>query len=147
MKSVDVITEITIAAPLDRVSQFACDPDNATQWYDNIKSVQWKTDKPLTQGSQVMFKAEFMGRVLEYTYQVTAFTPAKKLVMQTAEGPFPMQTTYSWRETEEGNTLMTLRNTGQVSGFSKFLTPVMSGMMKKANTKDLIKLKQILEHK
>jgi len=147
MKSVDVITEITIAAPLDKVAKFASDPDNATQWYDNIKSVWWKTEKPLTKGSQVTFTAEFIGRILEYTYQVTEFVPEERLVMQTAEGPFPMKTTYIWKKDSKGHTHMTLRNTGQVSGFSKLFTPIMARMMKKANTKDLAKLKQILERK
>jgi hypothetical protein len=65
--------------------------------------------------------------------------------MATNEGPFPMETTYTWAETPEGGTRMTLRNRGQPSGFSKISGPVIAAAMRWANRKDLAKLKQILE--
>jgi uncharacterized membrane protein len=145
MNTVDVLTEITIAAPIDLVSGYASDPDNSRAWYNNIKSVQWQTAKPLSVGSQVTFTAHFLGRRLEYTYHITEFIPGQKMVMETSEGPFPMQTTYTWEKTAEGLTHMTLRNKGWVSGFSGGLTPLISVMMKKANMKDLKNLKRILE--
>ena len=142
---VDVITEIAIEKPIAEVAGFVAEPDNAPIWYDNIKSAVWKTPKPLATGSQITFKAAFMGKTMEYTYEVTEYIHGKKMVMQTAEGPFPMKTTYLWESKAESSTLMTLRNTGQPTGLSALFKPVMSAMMKKANRKDLKKLKQILE--
>lgn len=141
---VDVTTSIDLRCPLHRVSQFASDPDNAPLWYDNIKAVEWLSQKPLSLGSKIAFVAQFLGRQLSYTYEITQLD-ATSLVMSTAEGPFPMETSYTWSEPEHGVTKMTLRNCGAPSGFSLLLAPLMSMMMRRANMKDLRKLKRILE--
>ncbi|MBH0174277.1 SRPBCC family protein [Fictibacillus sp. 23RED33] len=142
---VDVRTEISINRPIDVVAHYAADPYHAPQWYDNIKAIEWVTMKPLQLGSKMAFIAYFLGRKLEYVYEVTDYVPGKKLVMTTANGPFPMQTTYTWNTENVGVTKMTLQNKGVPTGFSKMVTPFMSFMMKKANKKDLLKIKQILE--
>jgi uncharacterized membrane protein len=144
---VDVLTDIIINRPLDKVANYAANPDNAPEWYVNIKSAVWKSPKPLTVGSQIAFKAQFLGRELAYTYEIVEYIPGQKLVMRTAEGPFPMETTYTWTAVDEGHTRMTLNNKGQPSGFSKLFAPLMATMMRKANTKDLKRIKEILESK
>jgi hypothetical protein len=65
--------------------------------------------------------------------------------MSTDEGPFPMETTYTWEDAGAGVTRMTLRNRGEPSGFAKVAGPMMASAMRRANTKDLARLKAILE--
>jgi uncharacterized membrane protein len=145
MPAVDVLSEITIARPPAEVAAFASDPDNATRWYENIKSVAWKTPAPAAVGSKIAFVAHFLGRKLEYTYEVVELIPGERFVMRTAQGPFPMETTYEFSEAAGGATLMTLRNRGEPSGFASVTAPLMAQAMRRANRKDLARLKSILE--
>src|SRR5215471_7266253 len=130
---VDVQTQIEINSPVNEVADFATNPDNAPKWYVNIKSATWKTPKPLRIGTLVEFTAHFLGRKLIYTYEMAEYIRGQKLVMRTANGPYPMETTYTWGALDENKTLMTLRNAGSPSGFSKLFAPLMSSAMRKAN--------------
>ena len=142
---VDVLTETVIRRDPRDVAAFAGDPTNAPRWYQNIKAVQWETDAPVRVGTRVAFVAHFLGRRLAYTYEVVEHVPDGRLVMRTAQGPFPMETTYTWEPAGEGMTRMTLRNRGEPSGFSALVAPLMSAAMRSANQKDLARLKALLE--
>lgn len=142
--TVDVTVETVIRRAPPDVAAFANDPTNAPRWYANITSVEWKTEPPVGVGSEVAFVARFLGRVLRYTYEVVEHSPST-FVMRTAQGPFPMETTYRYEATADGYTRMTLQNRGRPSGFSRLAAPVMRVAMRRATTKDLAALKRLLE--
>ncbi len=143
--AVDVTTEIVIHRPVAQVAAYAGDPTNAPQWYTNIRTVNLKTPPPLTQGSQIGFVATFLGRTLSYTYEVVELVAGERLTMRTAEGPFPMVTTYTWTSLAPDQTRMTLRNTGTPSGFATIAAPLIAASMRHAMRKDLVALQRILE--
>jgi uncharacterized membrane protein len=143
--AVDVSTDIEIARPRSEVAAYAADAGNATSWYENIKAVELETPPPLAVGSRMTFVAEFLGRTLSYTYEVRELAPGKRLVMSMAHGPFPMETTYTWEDAADGTTRMTLRNRGEPAGFKVLAAPLLARAMRRANEKDLRRLKQILE--
>ena len=142
---VDVTTWTDIARPRAEVAAFAADPGNAPRWYVNIESVRWETEPPAAVGSRMAFVARFLGRRLAYTYQVRELVAGERLVMSTAEGPVPMETTYTWADTD-GGTRMTLRNRGEPAGLTKLAAPAVAAAMRRANRKDLAQLKRILEN-
>jgi len=142
---VNVSTEIIIHLPKEKVAEFASDPDNAPKWYVNIESVEWLTEKPLKIGSQLVFRAKFMGRHLQYIYEVIEIIPGQKLVMQTVNTPVIIETTYGWQAVDENTTCMTFCNRGIPPGLSKILTPIVAIVIKQASRKDLKRLKSLLE--
>jgi hypothetical protein len=142
---VDVVTEVVINRPCAVVAAFAGDPSHATEWYANIDSVEWRTAPPVQVGSTLDFVARFLGRRLAYTYEVVELVPGERLVMLTAQGPFPMETTYTWQPIDADRTRMTLRNRGEPAGFSKITAPVLAAAMRRANHKDLDRLKYLME--
>jgi uncharacterized protein YndB with AHSA1/START domain len=142
---VDVLTEVIIERPLEEVAGYAADPSNAPQWYANIDAVNWQTSPPIRVGSKLDFVAHFLGRRLAYTYEVVELVPGERLVMRTAQGPFPMETSYTWTTIDNTHTRMTLRNRGEPTGFSKLAAPVMAAAIRRANQKDLEAIKRILE--
>jgi len=144
---VDVLTETVINRPPAEVAAYAGDPSNAPRWYVNIKSVEWKTPPPMRIGSMLAFVAQFLGRRLAYTYEVVDLVPGRRLVMKTAQGAFPMETTYTWEPMGDAQTRMTLRNRGEPAGFSKIVAPFMAVAMRRANQKDLARLKSVLERR
>jgi uncharacterized membrane protein len=145
MAEVDVRTEIEIARPRADVAAYAADPGSAPQWYENIQSVEWETEPPIAVGSRLAFVARFLGRRLAYTYEIRELVPGERLVMSTSQGPFPMETTYEWTDAPGGATRMTLRNRGRPSGFATIAAPALAAAMRRANRKDLARLKRILE--
>ena len=143
--AVDVITEVVINLAREQVADYAADPSNAPEWYENIGSIDWKTPPPVGVGSKMDFVAHFLGRRLTYTYEVVELVPGERLVMRTAQGPFPMETTYTWETTGDGATRMTLRNRGEPSGFSRVGAPLMVAAVRRETTKNLKCLKALLE--
>jgi Polyketide cyclase / dehydrase and lipid transport len=142
---VDVLTEIQIARPRAEVADYAADPDHATAWYENIKAVEWQSSRPLAVGTRLAFVARFIGRRLAYTYEVAELVPGERFVMRTAQGPFPMETVYTWEDAGAGATRMTLRNRGEPAGLARLAAPIIAAAMRRANRKDLEKLRAILE--
>lgn len=142
---VDVRTQAVIRRPREEVAAFAAEPDNAPAWYANLRSVRWRTPPPVTEGSELEFVARFLGRELRYVYRVTELVPGRRMVMRTADGPFPMETTYEWEDVPPAASRMTLRNRGEPAGFSRWLAPLLAPAMRRANRKDLARLRKILE--
>jgi uncharacterized protein YndB with AHSA1/START domain len=142
--AVDVQTETIIDRPREQVARYASDPGNAPEWYVNIKAIEWKSEPRVEVGARMAFVAHFLGKRIAYTYEIVDFVPGERLVMRTAEGPFPMETTYTFEDASQG-TRMTLRNRGEPSGFAKVGAPLMERAMRRANGADLRRIKELLE--
>jgi hypothetical protein len=142
---VSVLTQTKIARPRDEVAAFAADPDRAPLWCGRIVSVGWETPRPLGVGSRLVFETRLIGRTLSQIYEVTVHSPPHKLVMRARDGRFPSETTYTWHETIDGHTRMTLRNVGEPEGVIRMAGPLFETAMRRRCRKDLKVLRALLE--
>jgi uncharacterized membrane protein len=133
----DVLTNIEIDRPRSEVSDYVSDPENATEWSQNISKAEWRSPKPLSAGSEFAFEATFMDETFEYTYQVTEYVPGEALVMSSTSGPVPMETSYRFSDTPAGGTKVELRSVAP--------DPDVASALEIDNRQDLARLKSILE--
>jgi len=140
---VRVSSAIEIERPRSEVAAFAIDPARACEWYGDVKHVKWN-GQPVAVGSRLAFVAAFLGKESDYIYEVTELVPGERYAMTRAEGPFPMETVFWWEDVGEGGTRMTLQSSGQPTGLSLLLAPLLRSSMKRSGRKDLARLKTIL---
>lgn len=142
--SIDVTVETEIAAPREAVAAYAADPANDQVWIKAIREVRWVTEPPLVTGSRIARVAHFLGRRLEYIYEVTDHTPGERVAMRAVESPFPMTTTYEFTDAGEG-TRMRIIVGGEGGGFFNLAKPLLEAMMRRNLRKDLANIKAELE--
>lgn len=142
--ALDVTVRGRIHRPRAEVAAYVCNPDHDPRWYANIREVTWHTPRPLAVGSQVARVAHFLGRRMAYTYEVVAWEPGVRFVMEAVDGPFPMHTVYTWEDAGDGDTWMTLRNHGGPTGAAALLRPLMAWAMRREMTRDLARLDAVL---
>ena len=141
---IDVAAEITIDRPRAEVATFVTDPANDRTWIKAFTSVEPLTDPPTAVGSRVKRVAGFLGRRINYVMEVVEFEAESKLVMKTAEGPFPMTVHYEF-EDAQSSTLVRVRNQGGSGGVASIFSPLMGWMVNRQVKKDLALLKSVLE--
>lgn len=144
----DVTVDTVFAAPRDLVVRIAADPGQAMRWYSNIRSVRWQTPPEVVEGARIDFVAGFLGRELTYTYTIVDLVPGERLVMRTDQGPFPMETTYTWwdEEPEAGRprTGMSVRNAGRPKAMTTLASGAVTLGMRRAMRRDLERLRLVL---
>ncbi|MDT5005516.1 MAG: hypothetical protein QOJ24_2692 [Mycobacterium sp.] len=143
--TVDVEVHATIDRPRAEVAGYCCDPENVTAWYGNVTAVQWETVGPMAIGSRFRFTSDFLGRRLQYTYEVLELVPFERLIMRSDKSPFRMETAYTFQDTAGAATWMTVRNRGEPTAYSGLAPAILATAIRRATSNDLARLKRILE--
>src|SRR2546430_4726668 len=103
---VRVCRVIEIDRPRSEVAAFVVDPARAREWYGDVRDVRWNR-RPVAVGPRLAFAAAFLCRESGYIYEVTELVPDERYAMSRAEGPFPLETVYSWEDIGGGRTPVT----------------------------------------
>lgn len=142
--SVHVTVRQTIARDSSEVFAFAADYRNDTRWIGALERVELVTPPPFGVGSRVLRVAKFLGGKMEYVNEVTRIEPNTELAMQSVKAPFPMTVIYRFAPTA-GGCEMSIETYGDATGFYKLATPLLNAAVRGGVSRDLSKLKAILE--
>jgi len=93
-------------------------------------------------GATVERTARFLGRSFTYGYVVTEHDP-DRLVQLEVERPFPMVVRYEL-EDEQAGTRVAIHASGSPGRFFGWVTPLMTGQVRRSITADLARLKRCL---
>lgn len=145
MTPVDVSTQIVIDRPAAEVAAYAMDPEHAPRWYGGIRAVEWKGEPGVRPGARVVFIAQFLGRRLAYEFEIGEAVPGERLVLRSVDGPFPLETRYTFESLDGGRTRVTQRHSARPAGFAQLASRVLMYAMHRPNAKDLELLKALLE--
>ena len=142
--AIDVKVETVIKRAKDEVASFAMNSDNDPVWIGGITQARALTDPPMGEGTRVERVSSFLGKRIVYVNEVTEYDPKGLLVMHSVSVPFPMKIRYQFEETVDG-TLARIQIQGEAGGFYKLAGPVLARAVKRSVTKDLKRLKELLE--
>jgi ligand-binding SRPBCC domain-containing protein len=134
----------TIKAPVERVFQYASDPDTAAEWQDGVIESRKNPGGETHQGTTMRSVRVLMGQRLESTAEVTEFVPNQKYAVRSTGGPvqFHMHQTFTPDgDTTRVNTHMEMEP-GETMGVSD---AVVARSLREQMENGARKLKDVLE--
>lgn len=140
------VTE-TVNRPIDEVYAYLADPRNELQWQSSARDREVEGGGTIAKGSRIKATEQFIGRKLEFLYEVTEHDPDRILAMRTLSGPFEAELRYTLQAADEGTLIELDAEGAQGLGgvFGKLAEPVVTRIFKRETQHDLGKLKEILE--
>ena len=142
--ALDETAEIGIARPADEVAAYMFDPANDPSWIGGISEAEPLDGTPVSVGSRVRRRASFLGRRIDYTMEVMALDPGRRLAMHAIEAPMPMDVTYEVDPAPDG-AVARVRVQGDAGGLYRLAGPLVSVQVSRSIDGDVRRLKRILE--
>jgi len=130
-------------SPAD-VFQFIANYNNDTRWRHGVARMSQSPVGETGVGTITHEEMEFLGRRYVTIAQITAFEPDQRLAWASIEATSPVS---GWRVvTAEGaGARFTQAVVADLQGFYRWLSPLMVAMFKNQMSRDMARLKQILE--
>jgi uncharacterized protein YndB with AHSA1/START domain len=135
---------VMINRPIEEVFSYTTNPDTLTQWNTAAIDVTVAPGTPAGVGAIYHLKAQFLGRRLDSSSEVTEYEPPRKIVYKTRSGPIPMHVRYTF-EPASGGTQVTEVIDGEPGGFFRLADPVLKRLVERQVESSLKNLKDLLE--
>jgi uncharacterized membrane protein len=141
---IKVENSVVISRPVHEVFEFVSKIENLPQWAGPVLDAKQTSDGPIGVGTTQTQVAQFLGRRIEASHEVTEYEPNKKLSTKTTSGPLPMEVHYIL-EPAEGGTRVSLEGNVDAGGLFKLAEPIVGRMLKRQTASDAANLKDLLE--
>ena len=136
---------ILIDRPVEEAFEFLANLVNDVEWHSAYVEVRNMSDGRLEIGTRYLVYEGVFGRRTPATeYVLTEYELNRIVSWKTVSGPLQLK---FWRTFErmDGSTRFSVRYAGQPSGFLKIVWPLLTRAVKRQQTGDMRKLKQLLE--
>jgi uncharacterized membrane protein len=135
---------LVINQPVEKVYAYLADVRNNPKWQVGIQETRIDPDGPTMVGTKVTDVRSFIGRKLEFTYEVVEMVPNTVLSLKSLSGPFPFRGTTTL-QTRDGATLVSVTFEMEATGFFKLAEGLVASSLKKDVETSFAQLKDILE--
>jgi uncharacterized membrane protein len=144
MKPVTVSVEI--GCPAAAAWAYLVDAERNTEWLDNMESCRWITDSPVRAGSRYEQVANFLGKQVRTTFEVTELRDGELITISSLPGSsFPLTITRRVAPAGARRCTVTEIARGDTGGFYRLAEPLMRPLVRRNITRAYGKLKRLLE--
>ena len=136
----DLRVERAIKRPAAEVFEFFADASNNVVWQRGMKSCEWTTEPPIALGSTYEQVAEFMGRPITSSFEVTGFEPGHSITIEAFASTFPIQVTRTVEPIGDDRCRVLAHISGGPGGSLKLLNPLTDRMARRSIEADYDRL-------
>jgi len=141
-----VVVTVEIDRPAAEVFAYLEDVTNNTEWLRGMRSCTWVTDPPIRVGSRYEQVAEFLGKEIRTTFEVTAHQPGRLVTIESQVGSsFPLTVTREVEPLGEGRCRVVETVESDPSGFYRVAQPLLRLMVARNIRRDYGRLRELLE--
>ena len=141
--------KIVVDRPIEEVWDYIADVETMDRWVIGVSETAKVNDIDGV-GARYESKYTYAGTTHDIVYEVTSFEPPSRFAITAPTGPFAFDAEIELRETGQGTELTNVLDTGADSRFTAVmitvLRPLMRWMMTRQLKKELVTLKEDLEH-
>ncbi len=133
-----------IKAPVERVFEYATDPDTAAEWQDGVIESRKDPAGQTHAGTTMWTVRVLMGQRLESMAEVTEYVPNQKYAIKSTGGPMQFQMRQTFAPDGDGTRVETHMEM-EPGGAMQVAEPVVAQNLREQMKNNTKKLKDILE--
>ncbi|MGQ0774054.1 MAG: SRPBCC family protein [Pseudonocardiales bacterium] len=138
---------VDIDRPTGEVFAYLDDVTNNPEWLKGMRSCTWTTDPPVRVGSRYEQVAQFLGKQIRTSFEVTAREPGRLVTIESQAGSsFPLTVTRQVEPLGDDRCRVVETVESDPSGFYRVAQPLLRAMVARNIKRDYHSLKQHLEH-
>lgn len=135
---------VTIARPPQEVFAFISDFEKNSLWQQGVERAWFTSEGPLGVGTTYTQLSKFLGRDIEFHFDVIGYEPGLRIEFESRSGTFPVHIVREVEPVPEGSRVHAVI-TGEAGGIFRLAAPLLDRMTQRQIEGDYARLKELLE--